>query len=63
MEPEANPFRAITHYTAEGRKEGSWSCGQTHLYGLQGWKEGATKLTWREIKDYISSDLGKLLLA
>ena len=53
QEPMANPFRAVTHYTAEGRKEGTWSCGQTHLYGLQGWKEDVTPLTWREVKDYL----------
>ena len=62
MQPQENPFRAVTHYTAEGRKEGSWSCGQTHLYGLQGWKEGSTPLTWREIKEYLNSTQGKMTL-
>ena len=27
MPGQENPFRAVTHYTQEGRKEGSWSCG------------------------------------
>ena len=63
LAPQANPFRAVTHYTAEGRKEGSWSCGQTHFYGLQGWKEGQTPVTKREVKDYIQSNVGRMLLA
>ena len=62
MEPEENPFRAVTHYTAEGRKEGSWSCGQTHLYGLQGWKEGAQPVTWRSVKEFLTGDRGKMFM-
>ena len=63
MQAEENPFRAVTHYTAQGRKEGSWSCGQTHLYGLQGWKPGAQPLTKRDVKAFIDSMEGKAFLA
>ena len=33
-EPEANPFRAATHYHEEGKKEQSWSCSSTHFYAI-----------------------------
>ena len=39
IEPQQNPFRAVTHYHEEGKKETSWSCSSTHLYCIKGWKE------------------------
>ena len=47
MPPSENPFRAVTHYVQDGRKEGSWSCASTHMYGLQGWKSDEDKLTMK----------------
>jgi hypothetical protein len=32
--PQANPFRAVTYYHEEGKKETSWSCSSTHLYAF-----------------------------
>jgi hypothetical protein len=41
IEPHENPFRAVTYYHEEGKKETSWSCSNTHLYVIQGWKEAS----------------------
>ena len=59
-----NPFRAVTHYVQDGRKEGSWSCASTHMYGLQGWKsdESEGKVTMKQVKEYIGGKEGKALL-
>jgi len=62
MQPQANPFRAVTHYTEEGRKEGAWSCSSTHMYGLQGWKNKNDTLTAKEVKQILGSEEGKQLL-
>jgi hypothetical protein len=40
IEAQENPFRAVTNYHEEGKKETAWSCCNTHLYGIQGYKEG-----------------------
>jgi hypothetical protein len=38
MAAQNNPYRAITHYVAEGKKETSWSCANHSFYVLRGWK-------------------------
>ena len=35
IEAEANPFRAMTHYTdGDEQQGGTWCCANTHLYGI-----------------------------
>jgi hypothetical protein len=55
IESQPNPFRAVTHYHEEGKKESAWSCSNTHLYVLQGWKEGEAPFTAREVRDNLKS--------
>jgi len=62
IEPQENPYRALTHYHEEGKKETSWSCSSTHYYALQGWNEGG-KVTAKEVREYIRSPEGKQLLS
>jgi hypothetical protein len=55
MQPQENPFRAVTHYVEDGRKEGSWSCASTHMYGLKGWKNPSDKVTAKDIREFFKS--------
>lgn len=51
IKPQENPFRAATHYHEEGKKETSWSCSNTHFYGLKGWKDHNDKLGVKQVRD------------
>lgn len=57
--PMENPFRGVTHYHEEAKKESSWSCCNTHLYVVQGWKEGATleggKMSVKQVRDNLKA--------
>lgn len=59
IEAQENPFRAVTHYHEEGKKETSWSCSSTHLYAIQGWKD--EPLTVKDVRDNLRTK-GKDLL-
>jgi hypothetical protein len=61
LEAQGNPFRAVTHYHEEGKKETSWSCSSTHLYAIQGWKDGLVPLTVKDVRDNLKTK-GKDLL-
>lgn len=61
MEPKANPFRAVTHYHEAGRKEESWSCSSTHMYGIQGWVSEEDKLTVKDVRANLKTK-GKVLI-
>eukprot|EP00347_Sterkiella_histriomuscorum_P021824 403332639 len=62
FEPQENPFRAATHYHEEGKKETSWSCSNTHFYGIKGWKDQNDKLTVKQVRENLKSQKGKGLL-
>eukprot|EP00347_Sterkiella_histriomuscorum_P009367 403341486 len=62
LEPQENPFRAATHYHEEGKKETSWSCSNTHFYGIKGWKDQNDKLTVKQVRENLKSQKGKGLL-
>ena len=60
IEPQENPFRAVTYYHEEGKKESSWSCSSTHLYAIKGWKEEG--LNVRKVRENLKGK-GKALVA
>lgn len=61
IEPQENPFRAVTYYHEEGKREQSWSCSSTHLYGIQGWKEDDIKMGVKEVRENLKGKGNALL--
>ena len=62
LEPQENPFRAVTHYHEEGKKETSWSCSSTSFYGIKGWKEEVKALTAKEMREKLKTNTVKNLI-
>jgi hypothetical protein len=51
----------VTYYHEEGKREQSWSCSSTHLYGIQGWKEDDIKMGVKEVRENLKGKGNALL--